>query len=412
MKEKEPVITPLSINCQFNYETKRLYYLDNLKIALTCLVLIHHASQAYVSIQTGWVIQQGNIPEINNMILGWFMSVNNAFFMALFFMISAYFIPSSLEHKSLPVFIKDRAKRLGIPILLFILIIFPVIGFLLNSDGLSIIDFVSKRYFNLANGEINLGHVWFLFDLLVFSCIYALLSRLHKKQPENNDTKKSQKKLYYRRKAPDQMQILRFILILTVLTFAVRLVFSPGYWMPLHSFEPAKGVLYIAMFSIGILSFRKQWMEILPVSTGVIWGIVSIGMILLAPPIIIIYLKGYDMWATGFSLQSLIVSAWETALCVGLCISLPVLFRQKLNFTNNLLKSAAKSSFTVYLIHPFIVMPLQMLLINIPIHPFLEFIIVSIAGIILCYALCQLFFMIKSTIHKIKGVKVITNEEY
>ncbi len=40
-------------------DTKRMYYFDNLKIALTCLVIAHHASQGYFSIDTGWPIQQG-----------------------------------------------------------------------------------------------------------------------------------------------------------------------------------------------------------------------------------------------------------------------------------------------------------------------------------------------------------------
>ena len=69
-----------------NTKLNRVNYFDNLKTALTCLVVAHHTSQAYVTIDTGWSVQQPNIPEINNRIIGWLLSVDNAFFMALFFM--------------------------------------------------------------------------------------------------------------------------------------------------------------------------------------------------------------------------------------------------------------------------------------------------------------------------------------
>ena len=41
--------------------------------------------------------------------------VNAAFFMGLFFLISAYFVPSSFERKGTWTFLKDRFLRLGIP---------------------------------------------------------------------------------------------------------------------------------------------------------------------------------------------------------------------------------------------------------------------------------------------------------
>lgn len=362
---------------------KRIYYFDNLKIALTCLVVAHHASQGYFSVETGWPVQHANIPEINDRLIGWFTSVNNAFFMALFFMISAYFIPLSLEHKSSSKFWSERLKKFGIPIVVITCFIFPFTGFFLNNQGMSLREFAMQRYFKIPGGEINLGQTWFLLNLLVFTGIYFIYKRSSK---DNEQEKKDLKNVH----------LLLFAMGLTVITFIVRIFFAPGYWTALHGFEPARIATYFAFFCFGIRAFRRQWFERMPVSMGALWGVVSIVAILLVPPIVLFRVGGYSIWAEGISLNSIIVSAWETLLCTGLCISLPLFFRQKFNFTNNILNIAAKSSFGVFLIHPFILIPMQILILNMPIHPFLKFIVVSMAGIVISYLICYLYNVIKS----------------
>ena len=154
-------------------EKTRVIFLDNLKIALVSLVVANHAGQAYVSINTGWPVVESNIPAINNWILGTFFSVNDAFFMALFFLISAYFLPASFDRKGWPTYLKDRLIRLGIPIIIFLFIIFPLFGFLTSSDGMPFGEFLAKSYFNFTDGLFTFGHMWFLGMLLIFAFAYA-----------------------------------------------------------------------------------------------------------------------------------------------------------------------------------------------------------------------------------------------
>ena len=313
-------------------------------------------------------------------------------------MLSAYFIPLSLEHKTAKRYLWERSKRLGIPIIIFMFMVLPVTGFLLFGDGMSFTDFLSHRYFLIPDGDINFGHTWFLFNLLFFTVIYILFSQIKRmKQPKkknlnlNNDSDIWSSSL-------NNKHILLFGVGLTAFTFMIRVIFPPGYWLPLHSFEPARVITYMAMFSFGIVAYKQQWFEKLPVSMGILWGVISVILILLAPPIILMLVGGYGVWAEGLSLNSLIVSAWDSFLCVGLCISLPVLFRQKANGTNRILKVGAKYSFGVYLIHPFIVIPTQTAIINVPLHPMLKFILASIVSIILSYTLYHLYYRVKNSI--------------
>ena len=93
---------------------KRLLYLDNLKVCLTVLVIFHHAGQAYGD-GGDWAYHPSNPAEFMPWI--WhFFSVNAAFFMGLFFLISGYFVPASYVKQGASVFVQKKLIRLGIPL--------------------------------------------------------------------------------------------------------------------------------------------------------------------------------------------------------------------------------------------------------------------------------------------------------
>jgi fucose 4-O-acetylase-like acetyltransferase len=94
---------------------KRLLYLDNLKVYLTVLVIFHHAGQAYGD-GGDWAYTPSNPAEVMPWI--WhFFSVNAAFFMGLFFLISGYFVPASYDKQGASIFVQKKLIRLGIPLL-------------------------------------------------------------------------------------------------------------------------------------------------------------------------------------------------------------------------------------------------------------------------------------------------------
>ena len=85
---------------------QRLYYLDNLKVCLTVLVIMHHAGQAYGD-GGEWAYTPSNPAEV----LPWiwhFFSTNAAFFMGLYFFISGYFVPSSFDKQGTKLFQKNK----------------------------------------------------------------------------------------------------------------------------------------------------------------------------------------------------------------------------------------------------------------------------------------------------------------
>ncbi len=108
---------------------KRYIYLDNLKWVLVMLVIIHHAASTAGLDPIGY-----NLPHVMKSmqwqyeVLWDINHINQSFFMSLFFFISAYFVTSSLARKGAGRFMLDKLKRLGIPTLMTLFIILPIIG--------------------------------------------------------------------------------------------------------------------------------------------------------------------------------------------------------------------------------------------------------------------------------------------
>ena len=103
-------------------QTKRMHYLDNLRIYLTVLVILHHAALAYGG-AGNWAVQDPAVDEISPIFLTFFNALNQSYFMSAFFLLAGYFTPRSLERKGPKQFLIDRLVRLGIPILVYTTII-------------------------------------------------------------------------------------------------------------------------------------------------------------------------------------------------------------------------------------------------------------------------------------------------
>ncbi len=106
----------------------RLVFFDNLRVALIVAVIAHHAAQAYGPTGGSWPIQEPTRAAI----LGPFFMVNRPFGMSLFFVIAGYFAAMACDRSSPHRFAKSRLQRLGIPLLVFSLLILLLQVFLIG----------------------------------------------------------------------------------------------------------------------------------------------------------------------------------------------------------------------------------------------------------------------------------------
>ena len=107
----------------------RLFYLDNLRIYLTVLVILHHAALAYGG-SGNWSVRDPAVDAISPNLLGFFNALNQSYFMSAFFLLAGYFTPRSFERKGALQFLIDRLIRLGIPILVYTTLILNLTDYL------------------------------------------------------------------------------------------------------------------------------------------------------------------------------------------------------------------------------------------------------------------------------------------
>jgi hypothetical protein len=102
---------------------ERNSYLDALKVFLTSAVIVHHAVGAFsgngLGLSVGVYLSSFQAFAIP------FLSLEQAYFMALFFFISALFVPASLERKGVRAFLADKALRLVAPMLAMFWVLYP-----------------------------------------------------------------------------------------------------------------------------------------------------------------------------------------------------------------------------------------------------------------------------------------------
>ncbi len=91
----------------------RAYYIDRIRVILTALVVLHHTAITYGA-PGGWYYRElpftGSLTGLFQVL---FVSVNQAYFMGLFFLIAGYFTPASYDRKGPVRFSLDRLVRLG-----------------------------------------------------------------------------------------------------------------------------------------------------------------------------------------------------------------------------------------------------------------------------------------------------------
>ena len=360
----------------------RQFYLDNLRIYLTILVIFHHATLTYGG-SGAWVgggdLVDPAVDSISSFLLPVFNCINQSYFMSAFFLLAGYFTPQSFDRKGSFQFLKDRTIRLGIPIIIYTTIIFNINEYMLDVFRGTLYH-IRVRY--------EPGHLWFLKALLIFAVGYIIFRALAARI-----TSKKRIELYRETFPPDAMLFL-CIAILAILTFTVRLVFPVGVWF--LRIQPGHFVHYIFCFYIGVLAYRGDWFRRLSKKQARRWGIMSLVVI---PLLFVIGALGgafehpekfVEFLSGGLHWQALTYAVWESFLMVGIIIFLLYLFRERLNEAGSIAKSMAINVYTVYIIHQTILAALQMLFLRIDIPTILKFFFVSLIAVILCFSLSML----------------------
>lgn len=348
----------------------RFAYVDNIRIYLTLLVILHHAAIAYGG-AGDWGVKDVVTDEISPILLSIFNGVNQAYFMSAFFLLAGYFTPAALTRKGATQFVRDRLLRLGIPLLLYTTLIVNLNGYLL------------ARFYHNTPYHVYLGyapgHLWFLQALLLFALLYLLLQVVT-----------GQRKKHEARPFPTDRLLWGWIGILTILTFGVRLYFPVGVWF--LGVQPGHFVHYVFAFSAGILAYRNGWFDRLSKAQARRWGMgVAIGIPLfvlmgvlagvLEDPTVLAHLMGGWYW------EAFMYALWESFFMVAALIFLVHLFQTRFNQSGPFLTFLAANVYTVYIIHQTILYGVNIGLLTMPWPSIVKFFVAAVITIPVCFGI-------------------------
>ena len=365
----------------------RLLYIDNIRTFLTALVLVHHIMIVYAG--TGsWIYTEGRQDLATTVIGSIFTTVNQAFFMGLFLLISAYFVPGAYDRKGPARFWKDRLTRLGIPLVIYSWLIDPLFayGYLRVTAGLrtSLANFYIHDYFRYGN-LIGPGPLWFIETLLIFTLVYAVWRSFTRRGLAESRPIQSPVGGAF----PSNRALALFAMVMGLASFAVRLVF-PMHWnfQPLNLQFPFFAQ-YILMFIAGLWAYRRNWLANMPDATGKFWLRVAGVVLLMYVPGALLggALESDVPFLGGWTWQSLYYSIWEAFLCLGLCLGVLYLFRRHANRQSGFTASLSRSAYAAYIVQAPVITAVALLARDLNYHPLVKFVLVTVVAVPLCFAI-------------------------
>jgi surface polysaccharide O-acyltransferase-like enzyme len=361
----------------------RLAFIDNIRWTMIILVLSMHASDTYSPFGSWYYTDRGAAGFGTVITFALYQTFLQAFFMALLFFIAGYFAAPAFDRKGLARFSRDRFLRLGLPTLLYMLVIGPLTQYFLSrtwgSGG-----FGHQWLVHLRDGEwlSETGPMWFCAALLAFSLVYALLRGARPVALQDGPDR------------TDSRTILAFIVVMALATFGVR-VFVPQTVSVLNM-HPGDFPQYVLMFAAGVAVHRGGWFERLPQRIATRWALAT--LVLSLPLLAVLIVTGgaldhdTERYSGGFNFVSAGKCLWEALVCVGMSLGLIALYRRCFDRQGRSAKFLSDNAFAVYLFHPPVIIALAIALHSVTAPPLVKAALLTVCAAVATFTLSALVF--------------------
>jgi len=387
-----------------SYLGDRVTFFDNLRYLFVFGVVLQHASMAY-NYSNWWPVA-----DESSMVVGVFTGFFDGFLMPSLFFISGYFAIPSIRKRTISQFIHEKLKRLGIPWLVCTLFIGPILPLVYHYTRNGLILSVSywRTWLAIMNNAISFDfrilpqmeqvmrndlfyqrYMWFIGLLIAFFLIFSFIYSLKTSWFEPMERP-------YKTVMPSILSTVKMMLSIGIITFlgstliiGIMFTFSSGVSDPeswftvgnFFQFRVSRIFLHVAYFVLGILTFKRKWIE-----RGKFPGHNKTWFIAFAVVLFAYFFSYFLMMSAGtsemeklFGLLFWFCLNYFTIAALGLSVSLGVRYWNRQTSFNKIL---ATNSYNLYLSHYIFVIGFQLLLVTLPeIHVLLKFGLVSILSI-------------------------------
>jgi hypothetical protein len=230
--------------------------------------------------------------------------------------------------------------------------------------------------------------MWFAIALLIFSAAYVAARHLRPdpKEAEVDGNGGGDGKL------PRHRDVIALVLVIAAAAFAIRLVQPIG--TAVLNMQLSFFASYVALFAVGIAARRRRWLLRIPYPFGLAWlkaALVGGTAFWLALFLFGIGPEGdISMINGGLRWQSGAYALWEAFFCVGACLGIVVVFRERFNSGGRLARFMADNSFAVYFFHPVILILVTASFRGVALHPLAKFAVAAAVAVPLCFLASEL----------------------
>jgi len=351
--------------------------LDALRAAVTLLVVFHHAAITYGG-PGSWFYRElrpdGSLPSL---LLSFFCTFNQAWFMGLFFLLAGRFTPPALARKGAVRFLADRALRLGLPWAAFVLVLGPLtVALVRAAEGRPVADTLQAL---VAARAVIAGPLWFAQALAGFALAALAWQAL-----------RGAARAWPRADAPwPSPRALALAALGTgAVAFALRLVWPVGD--EVAGLQLGYFASYALLFAAGCAAARPDWLARPPAATVRRWRVVARWALPVLPllalagdrtPLLIGRFEG------GFGLPALAYAFWEPLVAWGVILALLVRFQRRHAVMGPRWRTLARRAFAIYVIHAPVLVAVALAWAAVPAPALLKVLVTGSVACVLCYGL-------------------------
>jgi surface polysaccharide O-acyltransferase-like enzyme len=180
--------------------------------------------------------------------------------------------------------------------------------------------------------------------------------------------------------------------MIALVSFIVRLRFPSDWVFPPLAYQFADFPQYIALFIVGLVAYRRNWLLSLPQAVGRRWMVIGAALIFIYPLVGILSgaLTDNTPFKGGWHWQAMLAALFQSFLCLSLVIGLIYLFHRYLDRQGPLAGFLSRNAYTAYLIHEPVITFAALLAMGLMLYPLLKFVLMAMITIPITFGLSSL----------------------
>ncbi|HWD46384.1 MAG TPA: acyltransferase family protein [Actinomycetota bacterium] len=349
----------------------RTGWIDTLRVAVIAGVIILHAATAYI-LDIDWYYQERTTSTLTPTLLAFPALLAGLFGLGPLFLLGGLLSAASLARKGPGGFARGRLVRLGVPLLLFVVLVDPFtdyLGSLAEGEHPRLWPYLVDQ-----TGTRDTGPLWFVALLLLVSLAYATWRRLRPVRvggPVNVGPR----------------FLVAVAAIIAVGSFVVRL----GSPLGAESFANLRWEAWpqgIGLFTLGVLAGERGWLE------GMERRLVGrCGLLAMAGALALVALAAWalvtdrlDAVAGGFTWSAAALAALEGSTGVALSLWVVAWFLRRWDHPGRLVQRSGRGSYGAYVLYPPALVVLSSLARPLAVAPEAKFVLVGSVGVVAAFA--------------------------